>query len=81
MDSTSAGSVVRHFKDLQDPRIECAKPYRLIEIMVTALGFMMVFRKHGRLVTSGAQLHRQPGALFKAGVNNRFEGIELVRRR
>ncbi len=37
MDSTCDVSIVSHFKDLQDPRIERAKKHRLIDIIVIAL--------------------------------------------
>ena len=42
MDSCSDASIVHHFKDLKDPRIERAKKHRLIDIMVIALGSIMV---------------------------------------
>jgi hypothetical protein len=42
MDSTCDVSIVSHFKDLQDPRIERAKKHRLIDIIVIALGSIMV---------------------------------------
>ena len=35
-------SIVHHFKDLQDPRIERTKKHRLIDIIVIALGSIMV---------------------------------------
>jgi hypothetical protein len=35
-------SIVSHFKALKVPRIERAKKHRLIEIIVMALGSMMV---------------------------------------
>jgi len=42
MDSTCDVSIVPHFKDLKDPRIERAKKHRLIDIIVIALGSIMV---------------------------------------
>lgn len=42
MDSTCDVSIVSHFKDLKDPRIERAKKHRLIDIIVIALGSIMV---------------------------------------
>src|SRR5918992_4509177 len=42
MDSCPDASIVHHFKDLKDPRIERAKKHRLIDIMVIALGSIMV---------------------------------------
>jgi hypothetical protein len=41
-DSTCDVSIVPHFKALKDPRIERTKKHRLIEIIVMALGSMMV---------------------------------------
>ena len=38
MDSTCDVSIVSHFKDLKDPRIERAKKHRLMDIIVIALG-------------------------------------------
>jgi hypothetical protein len=35
-------SIVHHFKDLKDPRIERTKKHRLIDIIVIALGSIMV---------------------------------------
>ena len=35
-------SIVSHFKDLPDPRIERAKKHRLIDIIVIALGSIML---------------------------------------
>ncbi len=42
MDATCDVSIVSHFKDLQDPRIERAKKHRLMDIIVIALGSIMV---------------------------------------
>ena len=42
MDSCPDASIVHHFKDLKDPRIERAKKHRLIDIIVIALGSIMV---------------------------------------
>jgi predicted transposase YbfD/YdcC len=42
MDSCPDASIVHHFKDLKDPRIERAKKHRLIDILVIALGSIMV---------------------------------------
>jgi predicted transposase YbfD/YdcC len=42
MDSCPEASIVHHFKDLKDPRIERAKKHRLIDIIVIALGSIMV---------------------------------------
>jgi predicted transposase YbfD/YdcC len=42
MDSCPDASIMHHFKDLKDPRIERAKKHRLIDILVIALGSMMV---------------------------------------
>jgi hypothetical protein len=36
MDCRSDASIVYHFKDLKDPRIERAKKHRLIDIVVRA---------------------------------------------
>jgi hypothetical protein len=42
MDTCPDASIVSHFKDLQDPRIERAKKHRLINIIVIALGSIVV---------------------------------------
>jgi predicted transposase YbfD/YdcC len=42
MDCRPDASIVHHFKDLKDPRIERAKKHRLIDIIVIALGSIMV---------------------------------------
>jgi len=42
MDTCPDASIVSHFKDLQDPRIERAKKHRLIDMIVIALGSIMV---------------------------------------
>jgi len=42
MDCRPDASIAHHFKDLKDPRIERAKKHRLIDIMVIALGSIMV---------------------------------------
>ena len=42
MESMPDVSIVSHFKDLPDPRIERAKKHRLIDIIVIALGSIMV---------------------------------------
>ena len=42
MESPPDVSIVSHFKDLPDPRIERAKKHRLIDIIVIALGSIMV---------------------------------------
>ena len=42
MESLPDVSIVSHFKDLPDPRIERAKKHRLIDIIVIALGSIMV---------------------------------------
>src|SRR5688572_17372105 len=42
MDSTCDVSIVSHFKDLKDPRIKRAKKHRLMDIIVIALGSIMV---------------------------------------
>ena len=42
MESMPDVSIVSHFKDLPDPRIERAKKHRLIDIIVIALGSVMV---------------------------------------
>ena len=42
MDACPNASIVSHFKDLKDPRIERAKKHRLIDIIVIALGSIMV---------------------------------------
>ena len=42
MDCRPDASIVYHFKDLKDPRIERAKKHRLIDIIVIALGSIMV---------------------------------------
>jgi predicted transposase YbfD/YdcC len=42
MDCRPDALIVHHFKDLKDPRIERAKKHRLIDIIVIALGSIMV---------------------------------------
>ena len=42
MDCRPDASIVHPFKDLKDPRIERAKKHRLIDIIVIALGSMVV---------------------------------------
>ena len=42
MTSTPDVSIITHFKDLKDPRIERAKKHRLIDILVIALGSSLV---------------------------------------
>ena len=42
MDSCPDASIIHHFKALKDPRIERAKKHRLIDIIVIALGSIMV---------------------------------------
>jgi predicted transposase YbfD/YdcC len=42
MNSTPDVSIVSHFKDLKDPRMERAKKHRLIDILVIALGSSLV---------------------------------------
>ena len=42
MDCRPDASIIHHFKDLKDPRIERAKKHRLIDIIVIALGSIMV---------------------------------------
>jgi predicted transposase YbfD/YdcC len=42
MDATCDVSIVSHFKDLKDPRIKRAKKHHLIDIIVIALGSIMV---------------------------------------
>lgn len=42
MDCCPDASIVHHFKDLKDPRIERTKKHRLIDIIVIALGSIMV---------------------------------------
>jgi hypothetical protein len=42
MNSTPDVSIVTHFKDLKDPRMERAKKHRLIDILVIAVGSSLV---------------------------------------
>jgi hypothetical protein len=42
MDVCPDASIISHFKDLKDPRIERAKKHHLIDIIVIALGSIMV---------------------------------------
>jgi hypothetical protein len=42
MDCRPDASIVSHFKDLKDPRIERAKKHRLIDIIVIVLGSIMI---------------------------------------
>ena len=42
MDCRPDALIVHYFKDLKDPRIERAKKHRLIDIIVIALGSIMV---------------------------------------
>ena len=42
MESMPDVSIISHFKDLPDPRIERAKQHRLIDIIVIALGSIMI---------------------------------------
>ena len=42
MESMPDVSIISHFKDLPDPRIERAKKHRLIDILIIALGSIMI---------------------------------------
>ena len=42
MNATPDVSIITHFKDLKDPRMERAKKHRLIDILVIALGSSLV---------------------------------------
>ena len=42
MTSTPDGSIVTHFKDLKDPRIDRTKKHLLLDILVIALGSSLV---------------------------------------